>query len=190
MKNNLKCLGLLCLLVAVIIFGAFYSIDLKNMDEGKPVFFSTWGRKYSPVEDEDALAIRSVINNYIVSTQEENAKHINEKWFCADKIYLISKSEDIYTAYAWIYAASYVKKSGGELLEGNGFSVPYVFTISSDGVEFTVDKAEFPSDGTYAEDLENLFPPKVLNNINKAQTDGTIESLQMDIQNQIAEFHN
>ena len=78
MKNNLTYLGLIGLLIVVIVFGALYSIDLKNMEEGKPVLFSTWGKKYSPVEDSDVVKIRKAINNYIVSQQEETSKSANE----------------------------------------------------------------------------------------------------------------
>ena len=38
-------------LVAVILIGVAYAIDLNLMNKGKPVMFSTWGLEYSPNEE-------------------------------------------------------------------------------------------------------------------------------------------
>ena len=190
MKNNLIYLGLIVLLLAVIVFGALYSLDFKNMSEGKPVVFSTWGTKYSPVEEDDALEIKTTINDYVVSECESESKNANEKWFCAEKIYMISKNEDIYTAYSWIYAASYINRYNGELLEGSSFSMPHRFVLKKVNNTFEVVETKIPRDGDlYEQDLKSIFPEKVVIDILKAATDGTTESLQMDIQNQIAEFY-
>lgn len=191
MKNNLTYIGLIVLLVVVIVFGALYSIDLKYMDEGKPVAFSTWGREYTPVESDDADRIQIAINKYIVSREEKNSHIYNENWFSAEKIFLITKQEDVYYAYAWVHTASYVKKAGGELLEGSGFSIPYKFTLVENDDELIVNKAESPRDGDqYVEDMESLFPEKVLARMSKVHNDETIEELQLLIQQQVAEFYN
>ena len=190
MKNSITYIGLVALLIVVIVFGSLCSIDLKNMEEGKPVFFSTWGRKYSPVEEEDIAEIRKAINNYIIAKQEETSKSVNEKWFCADKTYLISKNDDEYTAYSWICASSYINRYNGELLEGSSFSIPHKVTLVKNNNVFEVVEVVIPRDGAlYADDLEKHFPEKVVSDILKADTDGTVENLQMDIQNQIAQFH-
>lgn len=191
MKNNLTYLGLIALLVIVIVFGALYSIDLKNMEEGRPVFFSTWGKKYSPVEDGDAVKIRNAIHDYIVSGEDGTEKNANETWFCADKIYLISKEDDLFTTYSWIYAASYINRYNGELLENNSFSRPYRFIIKKTDDIYEVVEVTTPRVGAlYEQDLKLFFPEKIVGDILKAESDGTVESLQLDIQNQVAEFHN
>ena len=190
MKNNLTYLGLIGLLIVVIVFGALYSIDLKNMEEGKPVLFSTWGKKYSPVEDSDVVEIRKAINNYIVSQQEETSKSANEKWFCADKTYMISKNDDVFVAYSWICASGYINRYNGELLEGSSFSMPHKFILVKSNDVFEVTEVIIPGDGAlYLEDLKTHFPEKVVNDILKADTDGTVDQLQIDIQNQIAQIH-
>ncbi len=191
MKNNLKYMGLVTLLVVVIVFGALCSIDLKNMEEGKPVLFSTWGKNYTHVGEIDANNIRKTINDYVVYTQEINKKSHSEKWFSADKTFMISKSDDIYIAYCWIYAASYINKYNGELLESGSLSQPCKFEIKkTDGIFEVVDMS-FPRDGEqYAEDLKTIFPEKILNDILKVEKNGDIDILQIDIQNQIAEIHN
>lgn len=190
MKNSLTYLGLIALLIVVIVFGALCSIDLTNMEEGKPVLFSTWGKKYSPVEDSDVMEIRKAINNYIISKQEELSKSTSEKWFCADKTYLISNNDDVFTAYSWIYAASYINRYNGELLEGNSFSMPHKFIIVKNNNVFEITDVIVPREGAmYEEDLKNYFPEKVLSVILKSEHDGTVENLQLDIQNQIAEIH-
>ena len=168
MKNKFAFIGLIILLVVVIAFGALYSIDFKMMDEGKPVVFSTWGQKYAHVEAADAEKIKSAIVEYIIAQNSVYSSYYGEKWFCAPKIYLISKSDEIYNAYAWVYAASYIKQSGGELQERSAFSVPHKFTFIK----------------------ERLFPKNVLSAMDKVQSDGTIQELETDIQNQIAEFYN
>jgi len=191
MKSNLTYIGLIFLLVVVIAFGTLYSIDTMNMEEGKPVVFSTWGRNYSHADEKESEEIHNAINEYIVKLQENNSHRWNEKWFSAERIYLISKEENVYYTYAWVYTASYSKKTDGELLEGNVFSAPYRFILAYRDGEFVVDKAESPRDGDqYAEDMESLFPEKVLAGMNKVHSDGTIEELQLSIQQQVADFYN
>lgn len=168
-----------------------FSLDLKNMEEGKPVFFSTWGRKYSPVEEKDAIEIQKAINNYVVRTQEMNKKSRSEKWFSADKTFLISESDGIYTAYSWIYAASYINKNNGELLESSSISQPHKFVLKKSDSAFKVIDVAIPRDGDdYEEDLKDIFPEKVVNDILKVVNNGTVDNLQIDIQNQVAEYHN
>ena len=125
----------------------------------------------------------------IISLVNKSA-NANEKWFCADKIYLISKSDELYTAYTWICATSYINKYNGELLENNNISAPHRFEIKKTDNGFEVLKVVVPREGTlYQEDVKMLFPEKVANDLLKAETDGTIDDLQIDIQNQVAEFH-
>ena len=130
------------------------------------------------------------ISNYIISSNEKEKKYKNEKWFCADKIYLISKSDDTYTAYAWICATSYINKNNGELLENNNLSMPYRIELKKTDETYEITDVIIPRDGSlYQEDLKLYFPENVANDILKADSDGTVASLQMDIQNQVAEFY-
>ena len=104
---------------------------------------------------------------------------------------MISKNEEIYTAYSWIYAASYINQYNGELLENNSFSNPQRFVIKKVGNLYEVIETKVPRDGSlYEQDLKMLFPEKVMSDILKANVDGTVDSLQIDIQNQIAKLHN
>lgn len=190
MKNAFTYIALIFLLIIVIVFGALCSVDLKNMEEGKPVFFSTWGKKYTPVDDNDVVQIRQTINNHIVTKQEETSKSVNEKWFCADKTYLISIDDDVFTAYSWICASGYINRYNGELLEGGSFSMPHKFTLVKNNNGFEVIDVIIPRDGTlYEEDIRTHFPEKVASAVLKADTDGTVAQLQNNIQNQLAQIH-
>ncbi len=191
MKNKSAFIALTILLVVVIIFGALYSIDFKMMEEGKPVVFSTWGQKYTHVENEDAEKIKETIVSYIIKRESAYSNYYGEKWFCVPKIYLISRDDELYNAYAWIYAASYIKQPGGELQERSAFSVPHKFVLTKENDEFKVLKCETPGDGVqYPIDMEKLFPKNVLTEMDKVQHDGTIAELETEIQKQIAQFYN
>lgn len=50
MKNFLSTV-LTVILIAAILFGIAYAIDLNRMSEGRPVMFSTWGMDYAPTEE-------------------------------------------------------------------------------------------------------------------------------------------
>jgi hypothetical protein len=68
--------------------------------------------------------------------------------------------------------------------------MPHKFIIEKNNNVFEITDVIVPREGAmYEEDLENYFPEKVLSVILKSEHDGTIEQLQLDIQNQIAEVH-
>ena len=51
--------------------------------------------------------------------------------------------------------------------------------------EYKVTGSRIPRDGVYyAEDMKNIFPRSVRNDMDRAHTDGTIEKLQLKIDQQ------
>ena len=48
-KKVLLVIGVV-LVILILVLGIVYLVDLNRMQNNEPVFFSTWGRKYSPPE--------------------------------------------------------------------------------------------------------------------------------------------
>ena len=68
--------------------------------------------------------------------------------------------------------------------------MPHKFTLVKNNDVFEVTEVIIPGDGAlYLVDLKTHFPEKVVNDILNADTDGTVDQLQIDIQNQIAQIH-
>lgn len=81
MKGFLKTV-LAFFLVAVILTGIAYTIDINRMNEGKPVMFSTWGLNYTPNEE-----INNPGENISEDTpkKEEKPKEITISLYYADE---------------------------------------------------------------------------------------------------------
>ena len=59
------------------------------------------------------------------------------------------------------------------------------------GVKYTVTDAIIPRDGNYyPEDMKDIFPFSVRNDMNKVHQNGTIEELQKDIDKQKEVYFN
>lgn len=72
-----------------------------------------------------------------------------------------------------------------ELKQGSGSSIPYKFKVEKVNNKFIVTDSRYPRDGSYySEDMKNMFDKHVRNNMDRVQTDGTIEMLKMEVEEQ------
>ena len=65
-------------------------------------------------------------------------------------------------------------------------SIPYKFVVEKIDEKYVVTDSKIPREGSYyLDDMKNIFPKTIRNNMDKVHTDGTIERLQLDIKQQI-----
>lgn len=169
----------ICILILITVF----AIDMNRMKNNKSVLFSTWGISYEPSVNLEE--IENIIKNYLASKgNNEYEHHENEKDFYSMKIYLAEEKEDICNIYAWVVEERYYLENN-EIKQAGGSSIPYKFVIKRINGKFTVSDSVMPRDGDYyAEDMKNIFPNSVINDMDGFYADGTMESLQADIQQQ------
>ena len=65
-------------------------------------------------------------------------------------------------------------------------SIPYKFELVKDNDQFIINDYDIPRDGDYyAKDMKHIFPNSVLKDMDSVHTDGTIERLSLEIQNEV-----
>ena len=172
----------LILLTLLILFG----IDIMRMRNNEPVFFSTWGFKYAPPVNFADFNIENVIKKYLIEKDEENKHYENEKSFAAMKIYLINEDlNNHYYVYAWVLQEQYYLEDG-KLIRDVGSSIPHKFELVKENDEFIVKNYIIPRDGSYyVKDMKRIFPNSVLRDMDNIHTDGTIERLSLEIENDV-----
>ena len=179
---------LTAIIIAIVITITLFIIDINRMRNNKPVFFSTWGYSYAPPIDLEPQKIEIAIKDYLVEKGDnEYKKNENEKTFVSMKIYLTEEKEEnsIYNIYAWILQEKYYLESN-EIKQNSSSSIPYKFVIEKKDDKYNVVDSRIPRDGSYYEDdLKNIFPRDVRNDMEKNEIDGTIEQLKFDIQQQV-----
>ena len=180
------------ILTTIIIFIAIvvtvFIIDINRMRNNKPIFFSTWGYSYAPPIDLEPQKIEIAIKDYLVEKGDnEYKKNENEKTFVSMKIYLIEEKEQssIYNIYACILQEKYYLENN-EIKQNSSSSIPYKFVIEKNDDKYFVKDSRVPRDGSYyKDDMENIFPTDVRNDLEQNELDGTIEQLKLDIQEQV-----
>lgn len=186
-RIKLICLitGSIIVLVLLILLGLLV-IDIRRMRNNEPVLFSTWGFKYAPPINIDDVKIENAIKKYLVQEDEKTNHYENEKSFVAMRTYLINEeSKDKYYVYAWVLQEKYYLDNEEVVLD-TGSSIPYKFELAKENDEFIVNDYDIPRDGSYyAKDMSHIFPNSVLNDMDNVHTDGTIERLSFEIQNEI-----
>lgn len=103
------------------------------------------------------------------------------------RVYLLEEKEkdELYNVYAWVQKGNYYLEND-EIKEDSGSSIPYKFIVKKEDGEFVVSDSRTPRDGSlYNEDMKNIFPRSVRNDMNDIYNDGTIEKLELDIQEQL-----
>ena len=179
---------LAAILIFIVIIITLFVVDINRMRNNKPVFFSTWGYSYAPPIDLEPQKIEIAIKEYLVEKGDNEYKeNENEKTFVSIKIYLIEEKEEssIYNIYAWVLQEKYYLENN-EIKQNSGSSIPYKFVIEKKDGKYTVVDSRIPRDGSYyKDDMENIFPKKVRNDMDQISIDGTIEQLQLDIQQQV-----
>ena len=167
------------ILLFILIVTMFF-IDVRRMNQNKPVMFSTWGYEYTPAIDLYENDIYIAIRDYLVKKGDSEYKHHDgEKTFVSMKIYLIEeeKRDSLYYIYAFVVDGKYYVENNN-LKEDSGSSIPYKFKVEKINEEYIVTDSKNPRDGSYYSlDMKNIFPRSVRNDMEKAYTDGTIERL-------------
>lgn len=180
------------ILTAIIIFIAIvvtlFIIDINRIRNNKPVFFSTWGYSYAPPIDLEPQKIEIALKDYLVEKGDnEYKRNDNEKTFVSMKMYLIEEKENdsIFNIYALVLQEKYYLENN-EIKQDSSSSIPYKFVLEKKDDTYTIKDSRVPRDGSYYEDdMKNIFPMNVRNDMKQNETDGTIEQLQLDIQQQV-----
>ncbi len=188
-KVERKTLILQCVIGSIIFMmialGVLYVIDMSRMHRNEPVLFSTWGYSYTPPINIDDAAIDMAVKNYIVEMGDAAPMHHEgEKAFASIRTLLLEEkeAEKLYYVYAWVVEGRYYLENG-EIKQDSGSSIPYVFVVEKIDEEYVVTDSRIPRDGSYyAKDMKNMFPASVRNDMERMQTDGTIEKMIIDVE--------
>lgn len=179
---------IICILLFVIAVVMMFTIDMNRIRNNKPVVFSTWGYSYAPVIDLHEEEIEIAIKDYLLDkTDNEPTHHDNEKGFISFRTYLLEEKEKNlhYNVYTWVLEEKYYLENN-EIKKDSGSSIPYKFVVKYIDNEYVVTDSRIPRDGSlYDKDMKNIFPYWVRKDMDKVHSDGTIERLQLDIQEQI-----
>ena len=175
------------ILMFIVMLMVMYGIDINRMRNNKPVLFSTWGYSYVPPIDLKEEEIELAIMDYLIEKGDsEPTHHENEKTFASMRVYLIEEKErdKHYNIYAWVLEEKHYLEND-EIKQDSGSSIPYKFVVKSIDGKFTVTDSRIPRDGSYySVDMKNIFPDSVRNDMDDVHTDGTIERLKLDIEQQ------
>ena len=184
---------ILSLVCAFSLLITSFFIDVGRMKNNEPVIFSTWGFDYAPPVDLTDYKIELAIKDYLIE-KWDNEEHHEEgvKTFVSLKTYLIEESTDgvynFYNAYVWVYSEQCYLENN-DVMNYSSFSVPYKFTLKEDKSylpnEYIIEKAEFPRDAHYSEDMKTLFPKSVQRDMDLFHIDGSVDKLQNEINEQI-----
>lgn len=175
------------ILIFIVMLITMFSIDINRMRNNETVLFSTWGFSYAPPIDLKEEEIELAIMDYLIEKGDSEQKHHdNEKTFASMRVYLIHEHErdKHYDIYAWVLEEKYYLEDD-EIKRDSGSSIPYKFVVKNIDDKFTVTDSRIPRDGSYyAVDMKNIFPDSVRNDMEEVHTDGTIERLELDIEQQ------
>lgn len=172
----------------IITLSTLFWIDVNRMKNNEPVFFSTWGFKYTPAVNLAEGEIEIAIKDYLVQTNDNEPNHYdNEKSFVSLRTYLIEEknSMKLFNVYAWVLEGKYYLEDQ-EIKNDTSSSIPYMFEVQFINNKYVVTDSRMPRDGSYYEnDMKSIFPRSVRNDMDEAYSDGTIEKLQLDIDHQV-----
>ena len=189
--NKIKLMFKISIGVILLIFVTLvtlFIIDVNRIKNNEPVLFSTWGYNYAPAIDLHEEEIEIAIKDYLVEKSDKEPAHYeSEKGFVSFKIYLLEEKEKNlhYNIYAWVLEEKYYKENN-EIKKDSGSSIPYKFVVKYLDDEYVVADSRIPRDGSlYIKDMKNIFPYLVRKDMDDIYIDGTIERLQLDIQEQI-----
>lgn len=191
-KNNIIFATIFIIVLLIVSLVVLFFIDTNRMRNNKPVIFSTWGFDYvPPINLDEELLERTIRDYFLLRAKSESRNLNNEKSFISTKTYLIHEVDyDTTIVYMWVLEETYYEDNG-KIIEDSASSIPYKITVEKSDDEYLVLEVEMPKDGSdYAKDMKSLFPKAVRNDINKVHKDGTIEKLQLDIDEQKDNYYN
>ena len=189
--NKIKLIFKICIGFILLIFitlSTLFVIDMNRIKNNEPVLFSTWGYSYAPAIDLHEEEIEIAIKDYLIEKSDnEPTHHENEKGFASFRIYLLEEKEkkSHYNIYAWVLEEKYYLENNS-VSQDSSSSIPYKFVVEKIDEKYVVTDFKIPREGSYyLDDMKNIFPKTIRNNMNKVHTNGTIERLQLDIKQQI-----
>lgn len=191
-KNNIIFATIFIIVLLIASLGILFLIDINRMRNNKPVVFSTWGYDYvPPINLNEELLERTIRDYFLLRAKNESRNLNNEKSFISTKTYLINEVDyDTTIVYMWILNITYYEDNN-IIKENSGSSIPYKITLEKSDNEYLVVETEMPRDGSYyASDMKTLFPKAVRNDMDKVHTDGTIERLQLEIEEQKDNYYS
>lgn len=176
------------ILIIIFVSLAFmFVVDVRRMNENKPVVFSTWGFLYTPAIDLNDDEIYLAIRNYLVEKGDSEEKHNDlAKTFVSMRVYLLEeeKRDSLYYVYAWVVEGKYYLEND-ILKQDSGYSIPFKFKVIKNDSGYRVVDSRIPRDGSYySGDMKNIFPRSVRNDMKNVHTDGTIDELIMEVEEQ------
>ena len=72
------------------------------------------------------------------------------------------------------------------LKQDSGYSIPFKFKVIKNDSGYRVVDSRIPRDGSYySGDMKKIFPRSVRNDMNNVHTDGTIDELIMEVEEQV-----
>ena len=108
--NKIFKISLCTIIVILISLVSMFLIDVRKMNQNKPVIFSTWGYEYTPAIDLEEDEIYLAIREYLVEKGDSESKHYEkEKTFVSMKVYLLEEEQkdSLYYIYAWVMEGKY-----------------------------------------------------------------------------------
>lgn len=194
-KNNNKIFKIIIisiLLFSICLIGMF-AIDVNQMNQHKPVVFSTWGYKYTPAIDLYENEIYFAIKDHLVEKGDNESKRYDgEKTFVSMKVFLLEEKERdaLYYVSAWVVDGKYYIDNN-ELKESSASSIPYKFKVEKKNDIFVVTDSKYPRDGSYyPEDMKTMFTRDVRKEMEKVHIDGTIDFLLKEVKEQAKLYFN
>lgn len=191
-KNNIIFGTIFIIVLLIASLGILFLIDTNRMRNNKPVVFSTWGYDYVPPINLNVELLERTIRDYFLLRSKTESRNLNnEKSFISTKTYLIKEVDyDTTIVYMWVLNITYYEDNN-IIKEDSGSSIPYKITLEKSDNEYLVVETEMPRDGSYyASDMKALFPKAVRNDMDKVHTDGTIERLQFEIEEQKDNYYS
>ena len=166
-----------------VLFAAAFTTDLIMMKKGRPVVFSTWGMQYYPDNFGKENKALNAVKAYIADKGlKECGMYLNARTFC--EVYPLcefTEKRGVYTLYVWEVSESYGEREGIYRNIG-GVSCPAKYLLTEEGGNFTVVSETFPEDGNlYEGSLRLIFPRNARKNMEKLQSNGTVERMQSEI---------
>ena len=186
-KNKMFKIAIGIMIILITIIGLMFFVDVNRMNNNEPVVFSTWGFKYAPLVDFHEEKIISEVENYLLEKSDNEPKHHeNEKSFVSIRTYLIEEKNKhkLYNVYSWVLEEKYYLENN-EIKQDSSSSIPYMFVVEQTNYKYKVTDSRIPRDKVYTEDMKNIFPRSVRNDMDEIYNDGTIERLKMDIEKQL-----
>ncbi len=164
-----------------------FCVDVRRMNQNKPVILSTWDYDYTPAIDLHETEIYWAIKDYLVKKGDsETEYHAGSKTFVGMRVYLLDEKvrNKEYFVYAWVRESKYYLENE-ELKEDSASSIPYKFVVKKNSNGYYVSDFKMPRDGNlYQKDMKNIFPYWVRQDMKSVDTDGTKQKLSLEIEEQ------